>query len=183
MAAGRKTTRALILWAALLVLCAIPAVGLLACFIIADPFGDLPHPTDETMLTQFRAQRKNLEELVRMIAEDPKLIRLGPDFTRPEDAASAGVSADRIAVYRRLCAEAGITDGFSHYGDAIEFLVHTRGLAISGSAKGFVYAPSADLDARLGGGDLDAAAASATDKDVLFERKIDESWWLELDMR
>jgi hypothetical protein len=31
--------------------------------------------------------------------------------------------------------------------------------------------------------DLDAAAASATDKDVLLERKIDESWWLLLDMR
>ena len=61
--------------------------------------------------------------------------------------------------------------------------MHTRGLAISGSAKGFVYAPSADADATVVEGDLDAAAASATDKDVLLERKIDESWWLLLDMR
>jgi len=183
MAAGRTITRVLILWAALLATCALPAAGMFAWLVIADPFGGSPHPTDETMLAQFRTQRKNLEELVRMISEDPKLVRLAPDFTRPEDLGSAGVSADRIAVYRRLCASARIAHGFSHYGDAIEFIVHTRGLAISGSAKGFVYAPSADADATVVEGDLDAAAASATDKDVLLERKIDESWWLLLDMR
>jgi len=108
-----------------------------------------------------------------MIAEDPKLVRLTPDFTRPEDPSSAGVSADRIAAYRRLCAKAGIAHGFSRYRDAIEFIVHTRSLSISGSAEGFVYAEDADADAMVIDGDLDAAVASMQEKDVLLERKID----------
>lgn len=116
-----------------------------------------------------------------MIEQEPKLERLAPDFLRPEDPSSAEVSADRIATYRRLCAQAGIAHGFSHYRD--EFIVHTRGLSIAGSAKGFVYAPYPDADATIVAGDLDAAAASLKDKDVLLQRKIDGNWWLELDMR
>jgi hypothetical protein len=42
---------------------------------------------------------------------------------------------------------------------------------------------SADPDATVVEGDLDAAAASAQDKDVLLARKIDGNWWLNLDMR
>lgn len=183
MVSGRTITRVLIFWAALLAMCALPAAGMFAWLVIADPFGGSPHPTDTAMLMQFQEERESLEELARMIAEDPKLVRLAPDFTRPEDPSSAGISADRIAAYRRLCAKAGIAHGFSHYGDAIEFIVHTRGLAISGSAKGFVYAPNADPDATVVAGDLDAAAASANDKDVLLERKIEPNWWLDLDMR
>jgi hypothetical protein len=95
----------------------------------------------------------------------------------------AGVSADRVATYRRLCAGAGIVHGFSHYGYPIDFIVHTRGLAISGSAKGFVRAEHADEDATIVDGDLDAAAASLKDKDALLERKIDGDWLLMLDMR
>jgi hypothetical protein len=108
---------------------------------------------------------------------------VGPDFTRPEDVASAGVSADTIASLRRLCAQAGVAHGFSHYGDSIEFIVHTRGLAISGSAKGFVHAAEPHPDARIVEGDLDAAAASPQQKDGLLERRIDGNWWLELDQR
>lgn len=183
MAAGRTTTQVLILWVALLAISALPAAGILAWFVIANPFGGSTHPTDAAMLAQFQAERGSLEELVRMIAEDPKLIRLAPDFTRPEDLGSTGVPAERIAAYRRLCAKAGIAHGLSHYGNAIEFIVHTQGLAISGSAKGFVYAANADTGATVVEGDLDAAAASAKDKDVLLMRRIGDNWWLELDMR
>jgi hypothetical protein len=183
MVAGRTIPRALILWAALLVLSALPTAGMFGWLLIADPFGGLPHPTDKAMLAQFHAERRTLEELVRMAGEDRKLVRLGPDFTRPEDLGPHGISVDRITTYRRLCAKARIPHGFTHYGDAIGFIVHTRGLAISGSAKGFVYAASADPDAKVVEGDLDAAAASAEDKDVLLERKIDDNWWLALDMR
>lgn len=183
MAAGRTITRVLILWVALLAMSALPAAGMFAWLVIADPFGGSPHPADKAMLAQFQEKRESLEQLVRMIAEDPKLVRLAPDFTRPEDAGSVGIAPDRIAAYRRLCAKAGIAHGFSHYGDAIQFIVHTRGLAISGSAKGFVFAPKADADATEVEGDLDAAAASSKDKDVLLERRIDDNWWLELDMR
>ena len=154
-----------------------------AWLVIADPFGGRPHPTDEAMLTQFRDKREIFEQLVRMIEEDPGLQRLAPDFMRPEDPISAGVTADRMAAYRRLCAKADVAHGFSHYGEAIEFIVHTRGLSISGSAKGFVYAPRPDPDATIVAEDLDAAAASLEVKDALLQRRIDGNWWLELDMR
>jgi hypothetical protein len=84
---------------------------------------------------------------------------------------------------RRLCTQAGVTHGFSHYGDSIAFLVHTRGLSISGSAKGFAHAAEADPDATVVGGDLDAAAASLELRDSLLMRRIDGDWWLELDQR
>jgi len=183
MTAGRTITRVLVLWAVLLAMSALPAAGMFVWLVVADPLGSSPHPTDGAMLVQFHKQREILDELARMIAEDPELIRLAPDFTRPEDTSAVGVSADRVAAYRRLCAEAGIAHGFSRHGDAIEFIVHTQGLAISGSAKGFVYAPQADADATVVEGDLDAAAASMQEKDVLLERKIDDNWWLNLDMR
>jgi len=175
--------RLLILGVAFLAILVLPAASMLVCLVIADPFGGSAHPTDRAMLVQFQKQRATLDGLVRMIAEDANLVRLAPDFTRPEGPGSAGVSADRLAAYRRLCAEAGIAHGFSHYGDAIEFIVHTQGLSISGSAKGFVYAANAADDAVVVEGDLDAAAASLQDKDVLLERKIDDNWWLILDMR
>jgi hypothetical protein len=156
---------------------------MLAWLVILDPFGGAPHPTDRAMLAQFRAKRPVLEELVRKIEQHPELKRVGPDFTRPEDVASAGVSADEIAGLRRLCAQAGVAHGFSHYGDSIELIVHTRGLAISGSAKGFVYSAEPHPDATIIAGDLDAAAGSPQHKDGLLERRIDGDWWLELDRR
>jgi hypothetical protein len=183
MAFDKPVRRLVIAAAAVLAAFALPAGCMFAWLVIADPFGGGSHPTDEALLAQFRAKRPILEELVRMVDADPKLQRLAPDFMRPEDLSSAGVSADRVAVYRRLCAQAGVAHGSSHYGEAIEFIVHTRGLAISGSAKGFVHAEHADDDATVVDGDLDAAAASLKEKDALLVRRIDGNWWLELDMR
>jgi hypothetical protein len=92
--------------------------------------------------------------------------------------------ADRVALYRRLCSEAGIRQGFSHYGGAIEFLVNTRGLAISGSSKGFVHRVGPDPDAIIVDADLDiAAVALAKQRDVLLQRRIEGDWWLQLDRR
>jgi len=183
MVPRKPLTPLLALVAAALAAPALYVGGMFAWLVIADPFGGAPHPTDDAMLADFNRQRATLEELVHMIEQDPKLERLAPDFLRPDDPSSAEVSADRIATYRRLCAQAGIAHGFSHYGDTIEFIEHTRGLSIAGSAKGFVYAPYPDADATIVAGDLDAAAASLKDKDVLLQRKIDGNWWLELDMR
>lgn len=173
------------LLAGLLVL---PAVTLVAAapllwLVIVDPFGGGPHPSDHAMLTQFKDKRAVLEQVMEMIGEDPGLERLGPDFTRPEDPAQLGISPERIAVYRSLCLKAGIPHGFSHYGNTIEFIVHTRGLAIGGSGKGFAYREGADPNATIVDGDLDGAAAVLVDKDVLLQRKIDGNWWLQLDMR
>lgn len=183
MTRGKRLNRFVVAGAAALAALALPAGGLLVWLVILDPFGGGPHPTDADMLAQFRAKRPVFEELVRMVKQDPGLQRLAPDFTRPEDPASSGVSPDRIALYRVRCLEAGVTHGFSHYGDALEFIVHTRGLAISGSGKGFAYRERAEPDATIVESDLDSAAASLPVKDVLLERKIDGNWWLQLDLR
>lgn len=157
--------------------------GLALTLALIDPFGDSPHPSDAAMLAQFKERRAILDQLVEMIGHDPGLERLGLDFTRPEDPAQAGISPDRIALYRKLCLEAGIAKGFQHYGDSIEFLVSTRGLSIAGSAKGFTYRNGADPDATVIDGDLDEAVNALADKSVLLQRRIDGDWWLELDMR
>jgi hypothetical protein len=183
MPPGKLGKRLVLAGAVLLAVPFLVAGYMFAQLVILDPFGGTPHPTDEAMLAQLRAQRPVLEELVRKIEQHPELKRVGPDFTRPDDFASAGVSTDEIAGLRLLCAQAGVAQGFSHYGDSIEFIVHTRGLAISGSAKGFVYSAEPDPDATIVEGDLDAAAASPRQKNGLLERRIDGSWWLELDRR
>lgn len=89
----------------------------------------------------------------------------------------------RVADYRARLAAAGIAHGLAHHGNTATFIVSTRGLAISGSAKAFVHAPQADADATVVNGDLDAAAAALADKNVLLQRPIGDGWWLQLDMR
>jgi hypothetical protein len=182
-------TRPRHLRAVLVAVCALAGAALASAapviwFAISDPFGGPPHPTDAALLAQFREKRGILEQLVEMATLDPRLQRLAPDFTRPEHPETIGLSAVRIALYRRLCSEAGIRQGFSHYGGAIEFLVNTRGLAISGSSKGFVHRVGADSDATVVDTDLDiAAVALAKQKDVLLQRRIEGDWWLQLDRR
>lgn len=159
---------------------ALIAGALVVWLTINDPFGGKPHPTDAEMLTQFARARPALEELVAMIRQDRGIQRLAPDFTRPDPAP---IPPERLADYRQRLQRAGVAHGFSHYGDAIEFIVSTRGLAVSGSGKSFVYAAHADTDATVVDGDLDAAVEALTDKDVLLQRKIADGWWLQLDMR
>jgi hypothetical protein len=149
---------------ALVAFCALAGVALAVAtpviwLAVSDPFGGPPHPTDAALLAQFREKRGVLEQLAEM-------------------------AALRIALYRRLCIEAGIRQGFSHYGRAVELLVNTRGLAISGSSKGFVHRVGPDPDATVVDTDLDvAAAALAKQRDVLLQRRIEGDWWLQLDRR
>jgi hypothetical protein len=156
------------------------ALASIVWLTIADPFGGAAHPTDAAMLAQFARQRPALDELVVMIRQDRPLERVAPDFTRPDPPP---IGPERLADYRARLLAAGIAHGFSHYGDAIEFIVSTQGLAISGSGKSFVQAEAAADDATIVDGDLDLAAAALTDKDVLLQRRIADSWWLQLDMR
>jgi hypothetical protein len=59
-----------------------------------------------------------------MIGQDGSIQRLAPDFTRPDPAP---ITPERLADYRQRLQRAGVAHGFSHYGDAIEFIVSTRG--------------------------------------------------------
>jgi hypothetical protein len=117
-----------------------------------------------------------------MAALDPRLQRLAPDFTRPERPEAIGIAADRIALYRRLCIEAGIRQGFSHYGRAVELLVNTRGLAISGSSKGFVHRVGPDPDATVVDTIWTLRRALETEG-CPFAAPDRGDWWLQLDRR
>ena len=177
--------------AVLLALCVVAGAALVLVspiiwLAMVDPFGGGAHPTDAALLAQFREKRAVLEQLVAMTDQDRGLQRVGPDFTRPEQPETIGISADRIALYRRRCIEAGIAEGLSRYGQGVTFLVHARGLGIAGSSKGFVHRVGADDDATIVDGDLDAAVAAvavAKTRGVLLRRLIEGNWWLELDMR
>ena len=180
MAADKHFTRLIISIGAIVAASAITVAALIAWLAIVDPFGGAPHPTDAAMLAQFARARPSLESIVGMIEQDPGIERLAPDFTRPEPAP---IAPERLADYRARLLAAGIAHGLSHYGDSIEFIVSTQGLAISGSGKSFVHAEHADPDATVIDGDLDAAVDALADRDVLLQRRIGERWWLQLDRR
>ena len=180
MATSRLLKRIVLAVAGLAAAMGLSVVALIAWLTITDPFGGPAHPTDAAMLAQFAAQRPALAEIVDMLAHDPQVERLAPDFTRPEPPP---IPPARLADYRARLQAAGIAHGLSHYGDTIEFLVSTQGLAISGSGKSFVHAEYAHPDATVIDGDLDAAVDALADKDVLLQRRIAEHWWLQLDRR
>ena len=159
------------------------ALGMAALIIrltLADPFGGPAHPTDAAMLAQFARARPSLESIVGMLEQDAGIQRLAPDFTRPDPPP---VPPARLADYRARLHAAGIAHGLSHYGGAVDFLVSTCGLSISGSGKSFVHAEHAHPDATVIDGDLDAAVDALADKDVLLQRRIGDGWWLQLDRR
>lgn len=180
MAASRLLKRTILAVGGMAAALALSAVVLIALLTIADPFGGAPHPTDAAMLAQFAKNRPALEEIVGMIGQDPSIERLAPDFTRPEPLP---IPPQRLADYRARLQAAGVAHGLYRYGDAVEFIVSTQGLAISGSGKSFVHAAHADPDATVIDGDLDAAVDALADKDVLLQRRIGEHWWLQLDRR
>ena len=62
---------------------------------ILDPFGGSAHPSDAALLAQFAAKRHLLEQLVDLIEHDDGLVRVAPDFIRPEDAAGTGSAPRR----------------------------------------------------------------------------------------
>jgi hypothetical protein len=102
-------------------------------------------PSDQEMLDNLDAKRASFEQLVRMIREDPQLERVDNDWlhswTRPEDLASIGVSAQRLAEYHRLLSDANIARGFYSFegGAQISFVAYASGLSISGSSKSYLY--------------------------------------------
>jgi hypothetical protein len=168
---------------------AVGSVALAALILLApillfawlDPLGGPPHPTDVQLIAQLAKYRADLEEIAAMAQHDNGLQRLAPDFIRPENLADAGISDERIASYRRLLARAGVAHGILNGDDEVWFLVSTRGLAISGSAKGFVYCAQPDPDARIVTGDLDREPVPP--RGELVMRHIEGRWWLMLDTR
>ncbi|MBK5956970.1 hypothetical protein CCR97_01885 [Rhodoplanes elegans] len=149
------------------------------------PFGTGAPPSDAAMLAHFETQRAGFEALAAMLAEDRGLRRFGADWSDPPTPAAAGVTADRLVRYRRLCDRLGIVS-VVNLGDRITLVHHASGLGISGSGKSFVRGPAAPW-AEVVTGDLDAAARDAAQapggrrRGAILERRIDADWWLQLD--
>jgi hypothetical protein len=163
------------------------ALGVTAVVLVA--FGPLlfalynwipvsPRPTDEAMIEHFHAKRPVFDELVAMIRQDRKLERLATKFSKPEDLATIGIPPERAETYRKLLKEAGVPLGFYNSGRTVMFFYHASGLSIRGSGKGFLYG-EAPLYAEVVGGDLNEAAVGR--RRLFLIRKIDKSWWLQLD--
>lgn len=153
----------------------------IAAFFIIDPFGAAPHPSDADLIAQFRRERAIFERIVEMTRADPGLRRLDFNFTRPDDPSAIGIPPDRIALYRRLCKEAGVTHGFNSHGGAVFFIVHTRAMH---SGKGILYDTDPGPDAMIVEGNIDNAWIKLeVRKDVRLVRRIDGPWWVHLDIR
>jgi len=104
-------------------------------------FDEKRHPADDVLIENFRAHRGEFEELRQLFMADRNLTRVAFDFTRPENAQSAGVSRDRLNEYRNLFNKLGLKNGIEGYGekDTIFFHSSSIGLAVTGSGKGYVF--------------------------------------------
>ena len=104
------------------------------------PGSSLP-PTDAEMIERFRRDRVVLEHLVAMIQENPGLRRVGATWTKPADPASVGVTAGRLADYRRNLQQIGLEHGFSSWdgGEHIEFIATSREIPLHADIKAYVW--------------------------------------------
>mgnify|MGYP001568517297 FL=1 len=106
------------------------------------------HPSDATLIENFRLHRQEFEQLRTMFLEDRKLGRIAPTFTRsasffsglPEPE-SPRVTEERLLRYRELFRQIGLSAGIEGYDNKEHILFHAsvRGLGISGSGKGYSY--------------------------------------------
>jgi hypothetical protein len=98
------------------------ALMLAAC----DPFNvDKPHPSDDELIRNFQKNEADFNKLVAMSNEDPKVIRIAPDFTRlennwrwPRPESELGFSKQRWGEYRALFNKLGLESGISRESDS-----------------------------------------------------------------
>lgn len=149
-----------------------------ACALL---FWLLQPPDDASMIKNLREHRATFDQLVRMIREDQGLERVDDTWTDPSDPSTVGVSAERIATYRRLFDEAGVPRGFYAYGGSstIEFVARTAGISVSGWSKSYVYAEQAA--GVVGDGTLvdDPLDNYHKEPKVVVMRQIEPSWYLQ----
>ena len=122
----------------LTLMCALAAFSLGGCL-----FGS-EHSTDEQMISNFQEHRSEFEQLLEMIRSDKGLLRVDDTWTLPEDPQTIGVSRDRINEYRNMFYRVGVPRGFSapESRESIELIATTKGLSVTGSAKGYAWLAS-----------------------------------------
>lgn len=142
---------------------------------------DIPHKSDQEMMERFRENKSECEVLLQMIKEDQAkiggLFRIDDDWTEPEDLGALGIDCERVQKYRKIFREIGIPRGFYAYdSDAYYFVASSRGIAGSGTSKG--YAWRSTTPERLIDGDLDEYRSKRNFGYLAF-RSIEGNWYLQ----
>ena len=144
------------------------------------------HPADQELIDRFTRNRATFELLRDMFIKDAMLGRVAHDFTRPVNffsgapmPRSPAITSARLAEYRRLFTALQLGAGVEGYDakDFIMFHASTRGLSISGSSKGYVYAedsPALLVDS------LDTYNPGHTGSFTVY-RHIEGKWYLYYD--
>ena len=102
---------------------------------------DIPHKSDEELISNFQSHRGEFNQLLQMVMSDKGLYRVDNDWSNPNDPQTIGIDQGRIDEYRRWFRRLGIPRGFSANQDlgTVEFISSSQGLAVSGSSKSYVY--------------------------------------------
>jgi hypothetical protein len=148
-----------------------------------------PHPSDREMLNNFQKHKTEFDQLLQMFIADQQLESVAHQWTSPTDLQLAGITPQRLEEYNALIWKINLRIDFCRlairpcmslwkvYGqtglDAVEFSFSSRGLAVSGSVKGYIYtfkSPSPIVD------NLDKYT-SESGKFTVY-RHIEENWYL-----
>jgi len=108
--------------------------------------GCVGHPSDATLEREFAERRVRFDTLAALAAADTALWRVADDWYRTRGgenryAPSALLPEERWARYRGQFRALDLRDGVSISPGVVEFHRSSRGLGVSGSGKGFAYAP------------------------------------------
>jgi hypothetical protein len=103
--------------------------------------GDIPHKSDDQLISNFKTHEAEFNQLLEMIRADKELLRVDNNWTKPEDPKTIGVSDERIATYRNIFRKLDIPRGFYFYPESGEamFISSAQGLAVSGSTKCYLW--------------------------------------------
>mgnify|MGYP000944811643 CR=1 FL=1 len=101
-------------------------------------------PTDAMLRAHFERHRPALDRMVAMAGEDTRLLAVSEEATDPAEPEGYGVSAERVAAYRRLLREVGLPKGFFVREDrsGIDFPHWEFGSGFTSvTIKGIAYSP------------------------------------------
>src|SRR5262245_867692 len=85
------------------------------------------HPSDQQLIANFHRHQADLERLITMFKADKGLGRVGDSFTRPNHPDIVGVTPERIAEYRKLCAVVAARDCIEGYDATFDRLYEASG--------------------------------------------------------
>lgn len=110
-------------------------------------FSEAPHPSDQTLESNFLKNEADFDLLVRMAQADARVVRIAPDFTWldtnaawPRPQSELGFSIERWEEYRTLFSKLGLSAGILNYQpESVMLVASSQGLVTGGSSKGYAY--------------------------------------------